>query len=318
MTTKKRTHGNWNPDQGKTMFLAGATYRKQPESARIAALRVGNDDPLIATMIKSADVARRSINKLYSFWDFSPNTFQEDLDAEIATYQNVFLDSGVFGMAMEYAKKYNISHNVALTTPLDAIPTWPAFRDRYIAMMRHVQDSVWGYVELDLGGTQQKIQTRTWLESIGLKPIPVWHPLNDGLDYGKFLMTTYDRICVGNVVKSDAQTRKVILQAMTLAKTEGVWVHALGLGPMDFVTAYNVDSIDSTTWMTSMMYSRAFVYGLMNAFTREGRYYETDVSGINRVTAFSMLERQAASMEKNWRNYEQSKRGLYGSDSDIL
>lgn len=307
MTNKKRTHGKWNPEQERTIFLAGSTFSKNTTKDT---LTVGGDEQNQRALQKVIE-QQRSVNKLYSLRDFSESNYKAQLDCEIRAYGTILLDSGIFGLAMDYAKESGLSHNLALTTPLKSIPKWPQFRDLYIDMMRHVKDTVWGYVELDLGGTAQKIETRTWLESIGLAPIPVWHPLGDGLDYGKHLMQTYDRICLGNVVKSDRATRNILLQAMTFARQgTKVWVHALGLGPTEFVTAYHVDSLDAMSWMGALMWSRRTGHSLMYPFTREGRYYDEEIDGSKHWIASAMLERQTLSIEQNWRNYEQSKRAL--------
>jgi hypothetical protein len=304
MIDKKRTHGAWDPDAGKMLFLAGSR----------CAINVVSDLPAHHQSERSAKIAndivvnQRTINKLHSLRDFSRSGICASLDAEIAAYDSLFVDSGVFGLAMDYAKETGISHNVALRTPIKQIPGWAAFRDMYVDTIRHVHDRVWGYVELDLGGTAQKIETRTWLESIGLAPIPVWHPLGDGLEYGKHLMETYDRVCLGNIVKSDRDTRKVILQAMTFARQHTkVWIHALGLGPVDFVTAYNVNSIDAMSWMAAIQYSRRSGYSLTTPFQRDGRYYDEEVEGSAYWIAFSKLERQILSVERNWGNYEHAK-----------
>jgi hypothetical protein len=44
-------------------------------------------------------------------------------------------------------------------------------------------DRLSGYTELDQGGRDHKRRTRTRLHDLGLNPIPVYHPFNDGWDY---------------------------------------------------------------------------------------------------------------------------------------
>ena len=61
-------------------------------------------------------------------------------------------------------------------------------------------------VEVDQGGRENKIKTRARLEKMGLRPIPVYHPLNDGWDYFDYLAENYDRICMGNVVNAEASS----------------------------------------------------------------------------------------------------------------
>ena len=51
-------------------------------------------------------------------------------------------------------------------------------------------------------------------ESLGLKPIPVYHPLLDGWDYFDELAAQYDRICFGNIVQAPAATRIRLLHTL--------------------------------------------------------------------------------------------------------
>jgi hypothetical protein len=310
---KKHTHGNWNPRDEKLLFIAGNNWRRPYGFAKLNL----SDDPLLPRFLNTSMEERKYVHKLCSLRDFTPQNFREDIAIELEDYKYLFIDSGIFGLAMDYAKAADISHNEALTTPIAEIPGWPAFRDFYIDLCRFVKDDCWGYVELDLGGTQQKIATRTWLEEQGLEPIPVWHPLYDGIDYGRYLMERYDRICLGNIVKSDAKTRMDVLEAMTMAKQEfpDVWVHALGLGPVDFCTSYNINSMDATSWLSPVMYARSFVYAQHHAFTREGRYYETEKDGVTMLVAMTKCQVQAQSQQENWLNYQRSKEQYYGNDN---
>jgi hypothetical protein len=46
------------------------------------------------------------------------------------------------------------------------------------------------------------------LEQMGLRPIPVYHPFNDGWHYFDYLAERYDLVCFDNVVQADRETRK--------------------------------------------------------------------------------------------------------------
>ena len=299
--TKRRTHGNWDPGHEKMIFLAGS---EDISGSKQESFDQDSTDHL---------AHKKTVNILYSLRDFTRNSFLAGITIGVERFHAILLDSGVFGISMDYAKAQNISPDKAITTPLRNIPGWPAFFDYYVEAVTAVKDAVWGYVELDLGGREQKIETRARLEAIGLAPIPVWHPLSDGLDYGRHLIDTYDRVCVGNIGKSDRETRKVILQAVTLAQRgPRTWIHALGLGPTNFVTGYRFNSMDATSFLGAMRWKYRAGYSLMHPFIRHERYFDPEVEGSEHAVAYAFLERQAVSIQHNWRSYERSKLGLVG------
>jgi hypothetical protein len=97
--------------------------------------------------------------------------------------KKVFLDSGVFNLAMTHARQHNLSMDAALSTPPEDVDGFDRLFEKYVALVRQMQDRLWGYIEIDQGGREHKIRTRARLEALGLRPIPVYHPLNDGWDY---------------------------------------------------------------------------------------------------------------------------------------
>ncbi len=114
----------------------------------------------------------------------------------------VLLDSGVYNLAASHAKKNKISHDKALTTPLEEIDGFESLMLHWKRIVNVHGNDLWGYIELDIGGRDQKIQTRTALEKEGYRPIPVIHPLNDGWDYFDEMCDKYDRLCLGKLVNA--------------------------------------------------------------------------------------------------------------------
>lgn len=172
----------------------------------------------------------------------------------------LFLDSGVFSLASAYAAANNITHDEALRTPLKKITGFNELFDDYISLVRRWDTNLWGYVEIDIGGVDQKRETRARLEGMGLAPIPVYHPLNDGWDYFDELASQYDRICVGNVVRASRYVRKRIIDTIFERKKAypGLWVHMLGMTPNEVANAFPMESCDSIYWLRPVKWTSAW------------------------------------------------------------
>ena len=155
--------------------------------------------------------------------------FRKEVFDAIDAGKKVFIDSGIFNLTQQHAEKHGITMDQALGTAPEDIDGFDNLFDRYCEIIGVLGDRAWGYIELDQGGRENKIKTRTRLEALGFNPVPVYHPLNDGWDYFDELASTYDRICVGNVVHPD------------------LWVHLLGLTPNPWMNAYPMGSCDSST-----------------------------------------------------------------------
>lgn len=163
----------------------------------------------------------------------------------------VFLDSGVYALTNRHAEKHNVTMNVALSMPPNKLDGFDELFDKYIGILKKYGDQLWGYIEIDAGGRENKIKTRARIEKLGFRPIPVYHPLNDGWDYFDYLAKRYDRICFGNVVMADRETRKRLIATAweRRRKYPDLWIHALGLTPSELLNAYPINSCDSSTWI---------------------------------------------------------------------
>jgi hypothetical protein len=169
-------------------------------------------------------------------------------------YRHLFIDSGVFSLANAEAKRRNASFEEGLTLKLSDIETGEEYLAAYMAMCQQIKDHVWGFVEVDLGGRDEKIKTRERFHEAGLYPIPVYHPLLDGTDYLDYLCDRYDRICVSNLVQSNSETRAVLTafvfdRIMKRPEKKRPYVHYLGVSPGQAHFAHNcLGSCDSSSW----------------------------------------------------------------------
>lgn len=172
---------------------------------------------------------------------------------------DLFIDSGIFWLTNQHMRAHNMTMDVALSIAPDDLDDFDWLWEKYLEVIERYEGKTWGYVELDQGGAANKVITRKRLQDMGLSPIPVWHPLNDGLDYGRMLFDEYDRICLGNVVQAEKPTRLRIMQAASMLKREAktpTWVHVLGYNGDELLHAFPFESCDASSWKEGIRWGR--------------------------------------------------------------
>lgn len=224
----KATGGNWDRNEWPVYFIAA-------------------DMETLVTSQSCNDHVLCAVNEL-------EGKFVDYVGDLITGGKKVFIDSGVYNLSTQHAKKHAITMDEALGLAPDKVHGFNELFDRYVEIMRRFGEGVWGYIEIDQGGRENKIKTRARLEEMGLSPIPVYHPFNDGWDYFDYLAERYDRICMGNVVMADTQTRKRLIATAweRRRKYPHLWIHALGMTPSETTTAFPVNSCDSSTWISNV------------------------------------------------------------------
>jgi len=230
-----RTGGTWDPNERNVYFIAGD----------VRLLQLGGEC---------------HTHLLCALNEINTDTDREAVVQFVRDGRKVFLDSGVFDIAMRHAEATGTSLAVALKTDPYDLHGFPRLFDQYVDLMREIGDDCWGYVEIDQGGRENKIKLRTKLEEMGLRPIPVYHPLSDGWEYFDFLAQNYDRICFGNVVHADRDDRKRLMATAweRREKYPHLWIHMLGLTPTELNVAYPVNSCDSSAWIASVRWSNSY------------------------------------------------------------
>jgi len=231
--------------------------------------------------------------------------------------KRLFLDSGVFNLAMTYARKHKVSHNDGLSMAPDEIEGFQDLFEKYVKIVQTYKEHLWGYIEIDQGGRDNKIKTRARLEALGLKPIPVYHPFHDGWDYFDHLAQNYDRICFGNVVKATMPERRRLAATAweRHRKYPHLWIHFLGLSPNQWLNAFPMNSGDSSSWLTPIRWPIFYAYtdGAQIAKMSRGYYYQrrTDVdSPRGQDKELKLLAYQARMRMLVWRGHLQKIQGL--------
>jgi hypothetical protein len=183
-------------------------------------------------------------------------------------------------LATQHADAHGMTMNEALGLAPTDIDGFDQLFDAYVRTVQRYERTLWGYIEIDQGGCANKRKTRARLEAMGLRPIPVYHPLNDGWDYFDELAQQYDRICLGNVVMASSEQRKRLLSTVweRRRKYPHLWIHALGMTPNDVGVAYPMNSFDSSAWLSGVRYGSTEAIQVQKQFSRivKGFTYDRD------------------------------------------
>lgn len=194
----------------------------------------------------------------------TPGLPVEKLRKQIGYSTRLLLDSGAFSIAAAHMRKHGLSMNEALSTPPERLDGFKRLRESYVELVKATEPDLWGYMEIDLGSTDVKRETRAELEAEGLRPIPVYTPLNDGWDYLDELLDGYDRIGVGGLVGMPVELRKRILVTVWERARRAPWkpwIHVLGYTPAPLFMACPFDSCDSSKHLYSLRYGSAITMG---------------------------------------------------------
>lgn len=230
----KKTGGTFDPSKRGIIFLASV-----PATIDISS-RAHSDKLVAVNELQSNRGTARS-----------GNTAHDIVESWLNAGHRVFLDSGIFNLTNEHMRAHGTTMDEALALAPDLIDGFDDLLRRYVEAVRLYGDRSWGYIELDQGGRENKIKTRAKLEEMGLRPIPVYHPINDGWDYFDELAKGYDRICIGNLVQASPAVRRRIMATISSRKRAypELWIHALGVSPTPNLLSFPFDSADASTWL---------------------------------------------------------------------
>ena len=267
----------------------------------------------IATIVEYV----RSCSHLHPYFLMAVNELRDDyidyLESFCLNGGVFYIDSGIHNLTMDHVRKHadaGLTMDQALALPPDEIDGFEKLFARYLKIIERLGNISWGYIELDQGGRENKIKTRERLESMGLRPIPVYHPLNDGWDYFDHLAENYDRICFGNVVYADKTTRRKLIATAfeRRRKYPYLWIHLLGFTANEWLNAYPMTSCDSSSWLGMRLWGIGNEYAMNRKFSPLMQGMSTVLGGgadavkthdaSDKVAAY-----QHAMLVRNWKNH---------------
>lgn len=297
----KRTGGNWDPKEPPVYFIAS------------------NVESLVSG-------AKAHTHLLVAVNELGSQANVDQIKRFVDEGYKVFIDSGVFWLTNEHARKHNMRMDEVLALAPTAIDGFDELYQRYSSLIADIGDRVWGYIEIDQGGKENKRKTRAKLEKQGFRPIPVYHPLVDGWDYFDELATKYDRICFGNVVQADPPTRKRLIATAWERRRQypNLWIHLLGVTPSELLAAFPINSCDSSTWLRLARWASDFRSTTCNRrlWPVEGLRYDYEAEPddpavghrkVRRVGAYEghMAMRTMRAMASEWSGTLGADIGLY-------
>lgn len=320
--------GRFDPAESQLYFLAIGTSSQQsftPEE--LSMIKTGGDrfDPageniyfLASNVDRMRNAALAHDNLLIAVNELKTASGIEHLEAWMRAGKNMFIDSGIFNLTNEHARAHpGVTMDEALALAPERIDGFDGLFKRYCEIIDQYGRDSWGYIELDQGGRENKIRTRQRLEALGFRPIPVYHPFNDGWDYFDYLAENYDRICFGNVVQATVATRlRLVATAWERhRKYPNLWIHLLGMTPNRFLYALPINSADSSAWLSSVRWSgyKPSVMGQPVGDLPKGFQYQlgsVQDSEVGSRKAATMAAYGAHCMQENWRSHLASMREL--------
>lgn len=300
------TTGVWDPTDREWQFLAGSP----------------SHIPAAITVHKTLLVA---VNEIIDRDGRPKDDVVEWVDSIIDSGGHVLIDSGIFWMTNAHMRAHDMTMDQALALPPDQIDGFDWLWKAYLTTFDRYSDRAWGWIELDQGGAVNKRITRAKLNDLGIFPMPVYHPLNDGWDYFDELASTHDRLAYGNIVQAHSGIRKRLLYTLAERHREypDLFVHILGLTVNEWMNALPIDSCDSSTWLRAIRWFGVKVDCAAGQWMwrvpRSMRYVrgageDADVmNGAFRAAQLGAVTSHFAEM--NWQQSQRRQRELFGLES---
>ena len=138
--------------------------------------------------------------------------------------------------------------------------------DAYIAYVKKWEKRLYGYVNLDVIFNPQKSwENQKYMESCGLKPVPVYHFGEDQSWLRKY-MDNYDYIGIGGLGQDITKDKFIMTFGdetwrYILSSKQNIKTHGFAVSSFELLKRYDWWSIDSTTWVKHAAYGNTVVPG---------------------------------------------------------
>lgn len=116
------------------------------------------------------------------------------------------------------------------------------------------------YANLDaIGDAVQTWKNQEWLESVGLRPLPVWH-ITSPISNLERILENYTHFAIGGMVplaRQRTNLRTLLDRAWTVIRPKfPVKIHAFGMSARWILLRYPWYSADSSTWLSFRKYGQ--------------------------------------------------------------
>ena len=129
----------------------------------------------------------------------------------------------------------------------------------YSQYIKRNSDIITQYANLDTSSIEESQQNLEYMESVGLKPIPVWHA-TEPLELFERMCEKYPYVAVGGVEYGGNRdiTERVTRQIFPIAMRYKTKIHSFGMTFIGLLREYPFYSADSSTWRSGFRYGTVF------------------------------------------------------------
>lgn len=242
------------------------------------------------------------------------------IDRALDAGVRLLIDSGVFWLTNRHKRAHGMTMDEALGLHPTEVDGFDWLLDRYVRLHERFGDRMWGMIELDQGGADRKRETRAHLHSLGIHPIPVYHPLLDGWEYFDELAAGNDRMCFGNIVQAAPTIRQRLLATAWERKRQypHLWIHLLGYSLHNTLNACPVESCDSSSWKGGARWGREADKAMMTPVGSLGAGFIYDLADTERIEqrnkSLHLGALIARSADIGWRDHLDRLEGVLNTD----
>lgn len=237
-------------------------------------------DTMSEDIIRLLPVAKRLHWNLFSYYYLLTLKKMEDYDIIRKASKSVLIDSGAH--SFQKGKKVD----------------WDRFTKQYADFIQDTDnEKVHGYFEMDVDnllGYDKVLELRSLLEEVTDKVIPVWHK-NRGIKDFKQMCQDYNFVSISGWRNEDVKDDQFI-HFVRHAHRNGCRIHGLGLTRRKVLDRVPFDSVDSSSWLQTILYARLGQKQLDSKFATERR-------GDLAVLSYIKWMKTQEEYYKKWRHY---------------
>lgn len=162
--------------------------------------------------------------------------------------------------------------------------------DEYCEFLKKYDSLITVKANLDVIGNPEKTyEQQKYMESKGVRPIPVFHTGEPISWLKRYIDEGYDYIALGGMVPY-ARDKKKLVQWMSACFNEAdkagrpIGYHGFGMTNWDLMRAYPWKSVDSSSWCSGFRYGQVYLFD-----DKLGRFYQVGLRDIKKSYKYSKI-----------------------------